>query len=496
VLRPGGRLVYSTCSLNPIENEAVVSAALRELGADPANGVAGKLRVVDVSDLYPMLKRCKGLTHWRVAPGSGRHLTKEEPKEEKASTAPAADATAPAEAGEASAAAAPAPGSAEYLAALPTTRWVESYEALQAVDKSLASRTPRTAWPCGQEKAMGLEHAMRVYPHHQNTGGFFVCVLELEGERDEEGQAAGMIRAMEAKDRQVEAEAGPSTSAELQGEASSSAAASSIKRALSPSADAEEPEGKRLREDEPQEDAAEADLVVADPNASIKPDNHAAARATRGKKNDRDEGYGMPGGVPWKEDPFTFVDWRNAQTQSVLDFYGVKPEFPKHNFLVRNLEGEPLRTVYMTSSSVRAIVSSGGPGINGHPSLNPRKMRMLNCGVKTLARQEAGKDKQLECRWRAIADGAPVIRPMVRDEMIARAELSDLAFLIKNHYPTLESTPDSPFFREMRTRKMGSYFADFVPGEHEGTKLSTTLNYPVWRAVASINLMLDKQEKR
>lgn len=28
MLKPGGRVVYSTCSINPIEDEAVVSAAL------------------------------------------------------------------------------------------------------------------------------------------------------------------------------------------------------------------------------------------------------------------------------------------------------------------------------------------------------------------------------------------------------------------------------------------------------------------------------------
>lgn len=37
-----------------------------------------------------------------------------------------------------------------------------------------------TMWPSTQEecKEIGIEHAMRFLPHHQDTGGFFVCVLE------------------------------------------------------------------------------------------------------------------------------------------------------------------------------------------------------------------------------------------------------------------------------------------------------------------------------
>jgi 16S rRNA C967 or C1407 C5-methylase (RsmB/RsmF family) len=50
--------VYSTCSLNPIEDEAVVAEVLRRCG--------GALELVDVSDILPALKRVPGLTTWKV----------------------------------------------------------------------------------------------------------------------------------------------------------------------------------------------------------------------------------------------------------------------------------------------------------------------------------------------------------------------------------------------------------------------------------------------
>jgi multisite-specific tRNA:(cytosine-C5)-methyltransferase len=56
LLRPGGRLVYSTCSLNPAEDEAVVAGALREVGAGAA--------LVDVADRLPGLVRRPGMRKW------------------------------------------------------------------------------------------------------------------------------------------------------------------------------------------------------------------------------------------------------------------------------------------------------------------------------------------------------------------------------------------------------------------------------------------------
>ena len=46
LLAPGGVMCYSTCSLNPIENEAVVAALLRRCG--------GALELLDASDRLPI----------------------------------------------------------------------------------------------------------------------------------------------------------------------------------------------------------------------------------------------------------------------------------------------------------------------------------------------------------------------------------------------------------------------------------------------------------
>jgi 16S rRNA C967 or C1407 C5-methylase (RsmB/RsmF family) len=57
LLKPGGALVYSTCSLNPIENEAVVAAALLQF--------KGQVKLEGLEDL-PGLKYREGLCSWKV----------------------------------------------------------------------------------------------------------------------------------------------------------------------------------------------------------------------------------------------------------------------------------------------------------------------------------------------------------------------------------------------------------------------------------------------
>lgn len=122
LLKPGGRLVYSTCSLNPIENEAVVASALKLWD--------GKVKLVDSSDRLPGLIRHEGISSWRVFGKDGEE--KQQPLEDDK---------------------------------LPATVFPPSDE---------------------EAKDLHLERCMRVYPQDQNTGGFFITVFEKEAEQEVE----------------------------------------------------------------------------------------------------------------------------------------------------------------------------------------------------------------------------------------------------------------------------------------------------------------------
>ncbi|GMT37783.1 hypothetical protein PFISCL1PPCAC_29080, partial [Pristionchus fissidentatus] len=128
-LKVGGLMVYSTCSMNPMEDEAVVAQLLRE--------GKGSLRLVDAHPRLPGLKASRGVSTWKVF------------DREMAEYATFADV----------------PKEGPLVRALTESMWPPTEE---------------------EAKEMNLQNVMRLLPHQQDTGGFFVALIERVAEDKEE----------------------------------------------------------------------------------------------------------------------------------------------------------------------------------------------------------------------------------------------------------------------------------------------------------------------
>lgn len=119
LLKTGGRIVYSTCSINPIENESVIHRLLAE-----ANG---SVQLVDPKDMLPDLKYSPGMEKWLVG-----------------------------------------------------SRNLEFYETFDEVDEKWRTTIRPQMFPPKKEdlQKFNLNRCIRILPHQQNTGAFFVAILE------------------------------------------------------------------------------------------------------------------------------------------------------------------------------------------------------------------------------------------------------------------------------------------------------------------------------
>ncbi|CAD6578685.1 MAG: hypothetical protein CYPHOPRED_000654 [Cyphobasidiales sp. Tagirdzhanova-0007] len=408
MLKPGGRLVYSTCSYNPIENEAVVSATLSSYPS---------VSLVDVFDKLATLKRRQGLLSWKV-----------------------------------------------YDKEMNELNICENIDTKSGIGKK-AKRPAHTCWPSGMEREHHLERCLRIYPHLQDTGGFFVAVfrktkthlpniqtdLELEKAEhylDADSAIADMLQ-----------EGGLNVMVEAEEVANEPTASRSTKRSPSPSL--------AQREDEKKTKIEEERDVSLLPRILI-------PKATEGA------------GRPFNEEPYSFLSPDDEDVKMCIEFFQLDPSFPTSNLFVRNGDGKALRSIYLTTSNIRDIINRN----------DYARMRLVSCGVKIFARQDAGNTGIYRCRWRVLQDGLSIMNAYIGSRRRIKTTLKALRGMLADQYPPIESFEEYQFKEDIKALENGSCICEILAGEEAGGKLQTSIILPLWKAPISLCLMVEKLEKR
>lgn len=137
LVRVGGVVCYSTCSLNPVEDEAVVSAALGE-GEEWGEGGSPAYELLDLPEsMLPGFVRRPGVNDWKVAFYDQDNLEKDEDDF----------------------------GSLSFF---------DSYDGALAAGVDSAQST---FWP-KQSSNVRLDRCARLFPQDQGSGGFFLSLIK------------------------------------------------------------------------------------------------------------------------------------------------------------------------------------------------------------------------------------------------------------------------------------------------------------------------------
>lgn len=396
LLKVGGRIVYSTCSFNPVEDEAVVCAVLNEC--------QGSLRLVDVSKELPELKRRPGMTTWKCA-GKGKDTT---------------------------------------------TNMTKLYSSYEEVPEDEKKDFEETMFPPKNISELNIERCLRIFPHLQDTGGFFVAVFEKVapyGSLDlYEKKKLEKAQAKEEHENRV---------AEAMKEEKKT--------------DGSEVEASEVKSDEEGTETKRRKL-----------NNFQAQKELRIPEPSQDENKK----VFSIEQPFIFLSEEDANIMAIKEFYGLDPSFPSNQWVVRS-EGGNHRTIYFISESVKSILNAE----------DSHRILVVNTGVKMFYRNEG--DGNVRCVYRLVNDGLNTLVPYLSKKRKVNVKFDDIRVLLEEDYPVVYKFGEETKVL-LEALEQGSCLFCFQPTEEDKKNCSirNQLILPVWKARASVNLLMKKAEKR
>ncbi|TDH04295.1 hypothetical protein EPR50_G00151520 [Perca flavescens] len=394
-LAVGGRMVYSTCSLNPIEDEAVIAALLEKS--------EGALELADGSADLPGLKWMPGVASWKL-------MTKE-------------------------------------------GQWYSDWS--EVPSHRHTQIRPTMFPPTDPEKlaSMHLERCMRILPHHQNTGGFFVAVLVKKA-----------LMPWNKRYPKLRKDISSSSAAQTEG---SSAASTPADTPRLHEGEVEEGEGLEGKVDQEAEEEATEGASLAQ-ETTAKQDGACGPPAS---KKMRLFGY--------KEDPFVFLTEEDPVFTTIQSFYDLSPNFPKLNVLTRTHDGKK-RHLYMVSKELRNVLISNG-----------ERMKVINTGVKVWSRNSDGEE--FGCAFRLAQEGIYTLQPYIRSRII-RVSVEDIKVLLTQENPFLSKLQDDAH-AQAKKMVMGSIVLKYIPNPNNPAEPRCPIQLCGWRGKTSIRAFVPRNER-
>lgn len=425
MLKVGGRVVYSTCSMNPVEDEAVLASAIAQCGGTDV------VELLETKDLLPGLQRSPGLRKWKIMDKSARIWS--------------------------------------------SWKEVEEHQAQYGMDGF--NRLSETMFPTNDE--VPLERAMRVYAHKQNTGAFFISILEKKSEirttLNTKPAGAAKTESSSKVQSPLPADGDPLKADVEITDANGSAGIPEVTmQDLIPSAppaegaldangagDSAETANKRKREDE-----------------SPSQPEHKRVKSQDGQLRKKGAQF---------EEPFKYISPDISELQTIKSFYELSPRFPMDRFMVRNAEGNPTKKIYYTTALAKEILQENeGKG-----------MKFVHSGVNMFVKQDAPSPDT--CPWRIQTDGLRILETWVGPQRIVKLQKKEtLRKLLVEMFPrfhdddwqSLDELGD-----QMRNMSMGCCVLVVEPSEGVGG-FSERMVFPLWKSIHSLNLMMPKEDRK
>ncbi|GAB4848748.1 hypothetical protein Ancab_003475 [Ancistrocladus abbreviatus] len=387
LLKVGGRMVYSTCSMNPVENEAVVAEVLRRCG--------DSVELVDVSNELPQLIHRPGLRKWKVRDkGSWLASYKYVPEHRKSAVTPS---MFPSESSANS-----SDDSHEHVLEEMQEDGA-NLESVHGFQLTTSETKPASQVMEVEVSSLPLERCMRIVPHDQNTGAFFIAILQKRSPFPVVQEKIDSVcsHLHHRNGEPPEALSGEVTKSENKSEICPEDGAEEL--LIGPTGDA------NSVDKEPHEDALDDERCQLLEENGSEDQQADCSKVTDAKKAGAKRKLQIQGRWRGVDPVILFKD--ETIINRIRTFYGIDGFFPLYGHLVtRNIDNNHVKRIYYISKAVKDVLE-----LNFQIG---QQLKIASVGLKMFERQTSREGNSSPCLFRISSEGLPLLLPYITKQIL------------------------------------------------------------------------------